>query len=207
MDGVSFVLRGLVIGFAIAAPVGPIGALCIQRTLAQGRVVGLATGLGAAAADGVYGAIAGFGLTAVSGLLLAQRGWIAPAGGVFLCLLGLRTVLASTGKSAAAPMRAGSLSGAFGSSFLLTLANPATILSFVAIFAGLGIADTGGRYLPALALIAGVFAGSAAWWLLLSGGVGLLRTRLAGGGARWINRAAGLVLLGFGVAALIGAGA
>jgi len=205
MDMLGFFLRGLAIGFAIAAPVGPIGVLCIQRTLALGGGAGLVTGLGAAAADGVYGAVAGFGLTAVSERLIAQRGWIAPAGGVFLCLLGLRTVFAATGESARAPGRTASLSGAFGSTFVLTLANPATILSFVAVFAGLGIADTGGRYLPATALIAGVFIGSAAWWLLLTGGVGLMRARLAGGsGARWINRVAGLVLFGFGVAALVG---
>jgi len=205
MDMLGFFLRGLAIGFAIAAPVGPIGVLCIQRTLTLGRTAGLVTGLGAAAADGVYGAVAGLGLTAVSALLVAQRGWIAPAGGVFLCVLGIRTFLASTGAGAPAPSRAGHLSGAFGSTFLLTLANPATILSFVAVFAGLGIADTGGRYLPATALITGVFIGSAAWWLVLTGGVGLMRARLAGGGARWINRAAGLVLLGFGSAALLGA--
>lgn len=204
MDMLGFFLRGLAIGFAIAAPVGPISVLCIQRTLALGGVAGLVTGLGAAAADGVYGAVAGFGLTAVSDLLVAQRGWIVPAGGVFLCLLGVRAFLAPTGASAPAPALAGGLPGAFGSTFVLTLANPATILSFVAVFAGLGIADTGGRYLPATALVGGVFIGSAAWWLLLIGGVGLMRARLAAGGARWINRAAGFVLLGFGIAALTG---
>ena len=135
-------LRGLVIGFSIAAPVGPIGVLCIRRTLADGRATGLAVGLGAAAADAVYGAVAGFGLTAVSGLLASHEGLLRLVGGLFLCYLGIRTFLSRPADHAA---RAGGtgLLGAFAATFGLTLANPATILSFVAVFAGLGIARRG----------------------------------------------------------------
>lgn len=193
-------VRGLVIGFSIAAPVGPIGVLCIRRTLADGRAIGLAVGLGAAAADAVYGAIAGFGLTAVSSLLVRQQGMLRLVGGLFLCYLGVRTFLARPADRSA---RAGGtgLIGAFTSTFGLTLTNPATILSFVAVFAGLGIAGAG-SWREASILVAGVFLGSALWWLLLSGVVGALRSRLHVSALRWVNRLSGAVLLAFGVAAL-----
>ncbi len=193
-------LRGIAIGFSIAAPVGPIGVLCIRRTLVEGRATGLAVGLGAAVADAVYGAIAGFGLTAVSSLLVRQQGWLRLGGGLFLCYLGVRTFVARPAERAAGGTGAGRL-GAFASTFGLTLTNPATILSFVAVFAGLGIAGAG-SWREAGLLVAGVFLGSALWWLILSGTVGALRTRLDAAILRWVNRGAGLILLGFGAAAL-----
>jgi len=197
----TFLLRGLVIGFSIAAPVGPIGVLCIRRTLAKGRLHGLASGLGAATADASFGAVAGFGLTAVSGLLVEQQGWLRLIGGVFLCALGARTFLARPASEAAPAGRSGLL-GAYLSALALTLTNPLTILSFAAIFAGLGIAEAGADYGAALILVAGVFAGSAAWWLLLSGGVSLLRERFTPRRMRWVNRLSGAVLVAFGLAAL-----
>lgn len=200
MDLPVFV-RGLVIGFSIAAPVGPIGVLCIRRTLADGRATGLAVGLGAAAADAVYGAVAGFGLTAASALLVRQQDLLRLVGGLFLCYLGARTFLARPAEQAARVGGAGLL-GAFTATFGLTLANPATILSFVAVFAGFGIAAATG-WRDATVLVAGVFLGSALWWLLLSGTVGALRARLDPRALRWVNRLSGLVLLGFGVAALL----
>ncbi len=197
-------LRGLVIGFSIAAPVGPIGVLCIRRTVADGRAVGLATGLGAATADALYGAVAGFGLTAVSGLLVAQQGLLRGVGGAFLCWLGLRAFLARPGTEAApAPARGGTLLGAWASTFVLTVTNPMTILSFAAVFAGLGVGGAGGDYRAAATLVAGVFAGSALWWLALSGAVGLLRARVTPRALRWVNRASGAVIAGFGVLALL----
>jgi threonine/homoserine/homoserine lactone efflux protein len=201
----GFFLRGLLIGFSIAAPVGPIGVLCIRRTLAEGRLTGLVSGLGAATADAFYGSLAGFGLTLVSSFLVEQSGWLRPAGGVFLLYLGLRTFLAKpAGESAS--LKASNHSGLWGaylSTLLLTLTNPLTILSFTAIFAGLGLGETGGDPLSAGLLVLGVFCGSAAWWLLLSGGVSLLRTRLTPRSLIWINRVAGIIILGFGVAALV----
>lgn len=198
----EFLLRGLVIGFSIAAPVGPIGVLCIRRTLASGRLYGLASGLGAATADAVYGSIAGFGLTAVSGFLVDQGDWLRLIGGGFLVYLGARTFRARPA-SEAAQARSGGLPGAYASTLALTLTNPMTILSFAAIFAGVGIADTGEDYNAALTLVAGVFAGSAAWWLLLSGGVSLLRTQITPARLRWINWLSGAILLGFGLLVLI----
>jgi threonine/homoserine/homoserine lactone efflux protein len=203
MTDVSFLLKGLIIGFSIAAPVGPIGVLCIRRTLAEGRAAGLLSGLGAATADAVYGLIAGFGLTAVASLLIDQQLWLGLIGGLFLCYLGLKTWRASPVVDAAAPTPAPRrLLRAYVSTFILTLTNPATILSFVAIFAGLGLVQTGGGYLAATALVLGVFLGSALWWLLLSGGVGLLRGRLTQRRLRWVNWISGALIAGFGLVVL-----
>jgi threonine/homoserine/homoserine lactone efflux protein len=194
-------LRGLLIGFSIAAPVGPIGVLVIRRTLAEGRLAGLVTGLGAATADALYGCVAGFGLTFVTSLLVGQQLWVRLIGGLFLCYLGIRAIMAAPAERAAAAAST-SLLGAYGATLLLTLANPATILSFIAVFAGLGLAATSGDYGAASLLVLGVFAGSALWWVLLSGGIGLLRLRLTPGALRWINRVSGAVLVVFGALAL-----
>jgi threonine/homoserine/homoserine lactone efflux protein len=200
-----FFLRGLLIGFSIAAPVGPIGVLCIRRTLADGRLAGLVSGLGAATADAFYGSLAGFGLTLVANFLVSQQSWLRLGGGLFLLYLGAKTFLSAPASEAgqAAKTTSRGLWGAYLSTLLLTLTNPLTILSFVAIFAGLGLAETGGDSLSAGILVLGVFSGSAAWWLLLSGGVSLLRAKVTTGTLRWINRLAGLVIVGFGVAALV----
>jgi threonine/homoserine/homoserine lactone efflux protein len=197
----SLLLRGFILGFAIAAPVGPIGLLCIQRTLNQGQLVGLASGLGAATADAFYGAVAAFGLTLVSTFLIEQQFWLALVGGLFLCYLGVRTFLAGPAERAAGSEATG-IAGAYGSTFLLTITNPMTILAFVAIFAGAGLTAAGGDALSAVWMVAGVFLGSAAWWFLLSAGVGLLRSRISANVLLWVNRAAGAILVLFGVLAI-----
>jgi threonine/homoserine/homoserine lactone efflux protein len=189
----DYLLRGLVIGFSIAAPVGPIGLLCIRRTLAGGRLVGLVSGLGAATADAAYGAVAG--------LLVGQSLWLRLLGGLFLGYLGVRTALTPPASRAAGVSGRG-LAGAYASTLALTLTNPTTILSFAAIFAGLGIAGAGGDYGAAAALVLGVFAGSALWWLVLSGGVGLLRGAVTPGALRWVNRLSGALIAAIGLAAL-----
>lgn len=201
-----FWLKGMLIGFAIAAPVGPIGLLCIQRTLARGRWSGVLSGLGAASADAVYGCIAGFGLASLAGLLLAWQMELRLVGGLFLLYLGWRTWLTPPAAEQARvrPSRAGLL-GDYLSTFALTLTNPVTILAFLGIFAGLGLAGGAGDFTAAGALVLGVFAGSLLWWLLLAGGVGLLRGRLSPMGLRWINLASGLLIAGFGIWALLAA--
>jgi threonine/homoserine/homoserine lactone efflux protein len=199
---IFFLIEGIIIGFSIAAPVGPIGVLCMRRTLAGGALCGFVSGLGAATADAVYGSIAGFGLTFISSLLIAQQVWIRGIGGLFLCWLGLRTFLSEpTREDAAVTER--SLISAFASTFLLTLTNPMTIVSFGAIFAGLGIGNTQGNYVSAGFLVLGVFLGSGLWWLTLSGTVGLVRSRLNPRSMRWINRMSGTVIVGFGILAIL----
>jgi len=194
-------LQGVVIGFSIAAPVGPIGVLCIRRTLADGRAVGLLTGLGAATADAVYGCIAAFGLTFISDFLVGHQTGLRLVGGAFLCYLGFRTLRAAPCEQAAAAATGGLLS-AYASTFLLTLTNPMTIISFAAVFAGLGLAAMGADYAAAGALVLGVFAGSALWWLGLSAAVGLFRTKVGVSALRWVNLASGLIISAFGLAAL-----
>ena len=199
---ISFLLRGLIIGFSIAAPVGPIGVLCIRRTLADGWRSGLVSGLGAATADALYGCIAGFGLAFISNFLVSQKAWLRLIGGAFLCYLGLKTLLAKPAEQAA-PGKDNGLLGDYASTFLLTLTNPMTVISFAAIFAGLGLAGASGSYGSAGVLVLGVFCGSALWWFLLSGGVGLFRARFNPASLRWVNRISGVIIIGFGLFALM----
>jgi threonine/homoserine/homoserine lactone efflux protein len=193
----NFLIKGFAIGFAIAAPVGPIGVLCIRRSLAGGRWLGLATGLGAATADASYGAIAGFGLTAISAFLVSQRLWLNLIGGVFLCFLGIQTFLSKPAKTSSGA-EVVPLVPAYISTLLLTLTNPMTILSFLAVFAGLGLA-TASNYSAAALLVIGVFSGSAAWWVLLSTAVGGFRSRVSDSWMRIVNRLSGCLILGFGI--------
>lgn len=204
MDGEwgGVLLRGVVIGVSIAAPVGPIGLLCIRRTLADGMGVGLATGIGAAAADAVYGAIAGFGLAAVSALIMEAQAPLRLVGGLLLLWLAWGTLTAKPAQTAAQAGSGRGLGGAFASTFALTLANPATIISFAAVFGALGVGGGTGGGGAAAILVAGVFLGSALWWLMLSAGVGLVRARVTPALMRWINRVSGAVIGGFGLAAL-----
>ena len=206
----STVLTGLIIGFSVAAPVGPIGVLCIRRTLADGRVVGFVSGLGAATADAAYGCVAAFGLTWVSDLLVEQQAWLRLVGGVFLLYLGIKAFLEKLAEREAGATRGSrpsmSVAGAYASTLGLTLTNPTTILSFAAIFVGLGLVEASEGYLSAVVLVVGVFSGSALWWLLLSGAVGLFRAKLSVGGLRWVNRISGTVIATFGVLAISGLG-
>ncbi len=194
----GFLLRGLVIGLSIAAPVGPIGVLCIRRTLVEGRAVGFVSGLGAAAADATYGAVAAFGLTVVASFLVNQELWLRLVGGTFLVYLGGRTLLSRPAEQAAKARVRRGLPGSYLSTLALTLTNPATILSFVAIFAGLGLVSAGGDALSAVTTVIGVFLGSALWWLILSGSVGFFRSTLKSGALVWVNRVSGGILVTFG---------
>jgi threonine/homoserine/homoserine lactone efflux protein len=198
----SLLLKGGLIGISIAAPVGPIGVLCIRRTLADGSRAGLVSGLGAATADALYGCIAGFGLTAISSVLVTQRSLLSLVGGLFLLYLGIKTLLTKPTQDAAL-IKGRSLLGMYASTYMLTLTNPMTILSFVAIFAGLGLDDATGNYVSAAMLVLGVFIGSALWWLMLSAVVSVLRARFSVAGMRWVNLASGLIITSFGLFALV----
>lgn len=197
----SFLGRGIIIGFAIAVPVGPIGILCIRRTLTYGHLSGLLTGLGAATADAMYGCVAGFGLMLVVNVLQDYAVWLSLLGGLYLCYLGVKTFLSYPAEETA-DVSATNLLGAYASTVFLTLTNPATILSFMTVFAGVGLVRAEGNYLSASFLVLGVFLGSAMWWLLLSGGVGLLRDRFNLRVMLWLNRISGLILISFGIIAL-----
>jgi threonine/homoserine/homoserine lactone efflux protein len=195
---------GLILGFSIAAPVGPIGVLCIRRTLAEGRLAGLLTGLGAATADAVYGSIAAFGLTAATSFLLGQGHWLRPAGALFLGYLGFRTLLSRPVTEAPPSSSSGALQ-AYLTSLGLTLTNPMTILSFGAAYAGLGLGTRSANPLSAASMVAGVFLGSIVWWVSLTTAVGWLRTRLGWKSMLWINRGSGAVLLVFAAVLMVGA--
>src|SRR4030066_1762884 len=198
-----YLYKGLIIGFSIAAPVGPIGILCIKRTLSSGRLVGLASGLGAATADALYGCIAAFGLTIVSDFLIHQQAWLRLIGGLFLCYLGIKTFFSHPTDSTQ-ESNPGGLLNAYGSTFFLTLTNPITILSFTAIFAGLGLAKLESSYSSAASTVIGVFLGSSCWWVLLSTAIHLIRARFRPAGLYWVNRISGSIIFSFGVVALIG---
>lgn len=194
-------LKGLAVGFSIAAPVGPIGLLCIRRTLSGGWRLGLATGMGAATADMVYGLVAAAGLTVVTEILVGARQPLQFAGGAALILLGL-TFLRAEAPGERMGADSTGLATAYATTFLLTLTNPATILSFAAVMAGLGAMTATGQ---TAVLVAGVFLGSALWWLALSTAVSLIRHRLPEMVLVWINRASGAAIMLFGIAAMTAA--
>jgi threonine/homoserine/homoserine lactone efflux protein len=191
-------LQGLLIGFSIAAPVGPIGLICIRSSLTSGRLSGLTAGLGAATADALYGIVAGFGITIISGFLLEQSIWLRIFGGAFLCYLGFKTILTRPAHLDFKVLRR-SLLRTYGTTFILTLTNPITILSFAAIFAGLGIPVNENEIISSLLLVSGVFCGSALWWLFLSSSVSLLKIYFNIRTFSWLNRLTGSVFFGFGI--------
>jgi threonine/homoserine/homoserine lactone efflux protein len=198
----TFFTRGFVIGLTVAMAIGPMSVLTMRRTIAHGQLYGLVSGLGIATADATYGAVAAFGLTAVTAALVGARTALGLVGGVFLVWLAIRTLRARPAANAATTAtedRPG-LPGAYLSTYGLTMTNPMTILSFAAIFAGFGLG--GGRPLDAVFLTVGVFLGSSLWWVALTTVVGGLRSRLTPAVLAWVNRVSGAVLLGFGVLAV-----
>lgn len=188
-------LKGLAFGFLLAAAVGPMWVLCFRRSVASGALAGIVSGLGIAVADGFYGAVAAFGLTAISGFLLGYSFWLGLAGASFLLYLGFRTLIAPPAQDKAETPPKG-LAASFFSMLGLTLTNPPTILAFAAIFAGLGLVSSA-DYGAAARVVAGVFLGSAAWWLVLAGAAARLRHRMSPRLVRGINVVAGLSILAF----------
>ncbi len=195
---VWLLLKGVGIGFAVAAPVGPIGLLCIRTTLERGRIAGFCAGLGAAVADTFFGLVGVLGLTAVRDLIDHQRFWLELGGGIFLVAFGIHLALKRPVLQTAADEIPTSLWADFVKTLLLTLANPSTIISFMAVFAGVpGTARVPLALVPVLVI--GVFAGSAGWWLALSGVVSMIRHMISDRTMIWMNRLAGGVLVVFGV--------
>jgi len=198
---ITVLLKGIIIGFAMAVPIGPIGIMCIRKTLAEGRVHGFIVGLGAATADMLYGCIAAFGLTIISNTIMSQKVWIRIVGGALLLFLGIRTFRAMPADPVT-PVKSSGLFRSYISTVFLTLTNPLTIFSFLAIFAAVGL-GTGLSYFAASALVAGIFMGSGLWFLLLSSGVMLFRKKLDLSGLRWVNKIAGILIVFSGVFAFV----
>lgn len=194
----------MILGIAIAAPVGPIGVLCIRRTIHYGRFSGFFSGLGAAVADTFFGVIAAYGLTFISDFLEAGRIWIHLIGATFLISLGFRTFISSKVKIRHSPVIHKNLLADFISAFLLTLTNPLTIFGFLAIFAGMGLGEVAHDYLDAFWLVSGIFIGSCIWWLILSEGVTYFREKISEKVMLWINRCAGILIMAFGLFVFVG---
>ena len=190
---------GLLVGFPIAASPGPISFLVLRRTLARGWRSGLVSGLGVATGDAIYAALAAFGVAVVTNVLISQRRWIGLLGGIALVVIGLRTI------SQNPPPRSSPKRADYASMVALTLTNPPTILSFSAVFAGLGLRVQAG-WLPAIGLVVGVMLGSALWWVVMTALVSALRDRVTPAVTHAIRLASGLALIGFGVLALVSAG-
>lgn len=200
MSDPTLLLKSLALGLAIAAPLGPIGALCIARTLERGFWAGLSGGLGTALADALYASLAALGFAAFSSVLAMIDLPLRLGGGLFMLWLGLQSLRAQAPR-AAAQVGARDLLGTISATFLLTMANPMTILSFAALFAGLGLGASPGA-VQAVQVVLGVFTGSLLWWALLSGGVALARHHLPAGFAQAIRLMSGGVLIAFAIYAL-----
>lgn len=202
MDVTTAALRGFVIGVSVAAPVGPIGVLCVRRTLIDGRAYGLAAGFGAATADLVYGTMAVLGLTAVAEVMVRSTQWLQSVGGMVLIVLGV--IAFRSGPSGdVAPVARGSAASVYATTFGLTILNPMTVFSFLAVFASLGVGQQDDGYGSAATVAVGVFLGSAAWWIGLTLVVGAVRHRVSDRSMMRINRASGTILVVFGLAAVL----
>lgn len=194
--------KGLFVGFVIAAPVGPVGIMCIHRTLCQGRIAGYVSGLGAALADMFFGAITAFGFSFIAEPLIDHNNWLRVGGGLVLCLVGLRSLFKR--KLPPPATRDGTdLISDFVSAFLVTLTNPITIVSFAIFYAAIDIPHIADDTRWGIALTTGVFIGAALWWLLLTIVAGFFHGRVEERGALWINRISGAILLGFGILLLL----
>lgn len=199
---IELLFKGLMIGFSIAMPVGPIGLLCIRNVLTFGMLCGLITGLGAACADAIYGALAGFGVTTVSSFFETHGAYIQVCGALFLCYLGITTFF---GKVSNTDNKEGGLtnSRAFLATFFLTLTNPMTIISFAGVYAGLGIGYENSSVNHALITTLGVFLGSIVWWFILSLTASIFRDKFTTKSSIWLNKISGSILFGFGSIALV----
>ena len=203
MDIGSFILlaKAAGLGLLLAVPLGPIGLLCLRRSLSLGMAAGMAVGMGAATADAIYAGVAAFAMGAAAPLI-ADAAWLGFAGGIVLIAIGLRDILHRDAPMSPPTLRAHV--GIYAGTVLLTLTNPATVLTFAAVIVGLGLVPDLASAIDGLVFVAGVFLGSTAWWLVLSAVGGKLGERLPPGAVRWTRRVAGLAFIGFGLYAIAG---
>ena len=202
MREVQLLLGGFIVGLMIAVPVGPVNILCIHRTIASGWKSGVISGLGAAAADMLYGGIAGFSITLVVRFLVREQYWIRFFGGILLLVIGALYFFKRPGPLHAHKPERGSAYSDMRSTFLLTLTNPTTVLSFLALLAALGMGNQRQWWLTVF-LVGGIFCGSMAWWIALGSIVNCFRDRFNDRVLLLMNRFAGLAIAGFGVAAFV----
>jgi len=196
------VVQGILIGLVVAVPVGPLGLLCINRSLMLGALAGLASGLGVATADALAAGIAALGISLVSDFLVAHQFLLRLIGGIFLCVLGYR--IYHTEPAAKVPtISPNGLLSAYATTFFLTFSNPVTILSFLAVYAGWHVPTMHGHYLAAGLLMTGVFIGSGLWWIVLFAGLTLFRLNISHGFLAWVHRISGVVIVGFGIGVLL----
>lgn len=204
-------MQGFIIGLSIAAPVGPLGVLCIKKTLNEGKLAGFLCGLGIAVGDSIYGAVAAFGLAMITHFLTGNKAYFQIIGGAFLLYLGIKTILqkpadpqifSRKGKHQTFHFSKKLLQNFFSTVFL-TLTNPPTILSFIAIFAGLGLANLQNNYFSAALMVTGLFLGSLSWWLFLTESINLVRKKITQNTLRWVNVLSGLTLVAFGATCLV----
>jgi threonine/homoserine/homoserine lactone efflux protein len=199
---IFYFLQGILIGLIVAVPVGPLGLLCINRSLMLGALPGLVSGMGVATADALAAGIAALGISLISDFLIAQQFLLRLIGGVFLCVLGYRIYRIRT-PGRVPTISANGLLGAFATTFFLTFSNPVTILSFIAIYAGWHVPSLHGHYLAAALLMTGVFIGSALWWVILFAGLSLFRLKLSNGFMGWVQRVSGMAIVACGIAVLL----
>lgn len=191
-------LQGLIVGISIAAPIGPIGVLCIRRTLSHGKWLGFVSGLGIATAHAIYGLLSVFGLSIISHFLAGKHMWLHLFGGVYLCFLGFRMCIRQALQSDNT-YSTGSLFQSYLSSLLITLTNPVTFLSFTTMFTGIGMMQHASNHLANCFIVSGVFLSSAGWWFVLSSLIGLCRQRLKPQMILWLNRLSGILIFFFGL--------
>ncbi|MBV8651368.1 MAG: LysE family transporter [Alphaproteobacteria bacterium] len=198
-----FLLKGIAVGIAIALPVGPVGVLCVRRTIFEGRYAGLVSGLGAVSADTIFGIIAGFSLSVVKNVLLDYQNLLRGGGGLFLIYLGVSALLKHVVRTETNETSAETLLGAYFTTFALTISNPITILAFLGIFAAVGFTGAEATLGRAGMLIAGVTLGSSLWWVGLCLGAGLFRKSFDEAHLMWMNRISGGVLALSGIGLII----
>ena len=198
----GFLLKGMLVGIVIALPAGPVGVLCIRRTIFHGRLAGFLSGLGAATADAVFGIIAGFGLTVISDVLLDYQNWLRVGGAAFLLYIGISAFTADPLAGTQSERDPEDLLSDYLSTFALTITNPITILAFLAIFAGIGFTGAEATLARAAILVLGVWLGSLVWWAGLAFGAGFVRRSFGRQHLVWINRGSGGILVLSGVALL-----
>lgn len=194
----SLFIKSFTAAFLLSMPIGPVNLLCIRHTLASGWKVGFVAGLGSATADTIYSMLAAFGVSFIINFLLKEKMFFELGGGLFLCYLGVRTYLHVPKENTTAQIGRGVLQ-AYAVAFFLTFSNPASVLSLMAVFAGLGVADQSRNPLSSVTLVLGVFSGASLWWLTLCSIVSLFRNKFTAQGTRWLNRISGILITAIGL--------